>query len=179
MTPYGDINLGQHRLRQWLVAWRHQAITWTNVDLSSVRSSGIHLRAILQEIPQPSVTEINLKITYLKLCSNFPGVNELTHNRLLKFPAMEDKNIQTAQGWNNAAGGWCNERSQGISSHCNDFVIPWYFPISTPKGSSNCLASSRHFLICTQMFYELSLVEQSYYGHCSVLGQEINASIWV
>ena len=40
--------------------------TWTNVDLLSVRSSGIHLRAILQEIPQPSVNEINLKITYLK-----------------------------------------------------------------------------------------------------------------
>ena len=44
-----------------------------NVDLSSVKSSGIHLRAILQEIPQPSVTEISLKITYLKFCSNLPG----------------------------------------------------------------------------------------------------------
>ena len=49
----------------------------TNVDLSSVRSSGIHLRAILQEIPQPSVTEIGLKITYLKFCSNLPGADEL------------------------------------------------------------------------------------------------------
>ena len=55
----------------------HQAITWTNVDLSSARSSGIHLRAILQEIPQPSVTEISMKITYLKFCSNIPGTNEL------------------------------------------------------------------------------------------------------
>ena len=77
VTPYGDINLGQHWLRQWLVVWQHQTITWTNVDLSSVRSSGIHLRAILQEIPQSSVTEISLKITYLKFCSNFPGANEL------------------------------------------------------------------------------------------------------
>ena len=34
-------NLGQHWFRQWLVAWRHQAIAWTNVDLSSVRWSGI------------------------------------------------------------------------------------------------------------------------------------------
>ena len=25
---------------------RHQAITWTSVDFSSVKSSGIHLRAI-------------------------------------------------------------------------------------------------------------------------------------
>ena len=49
----------------------------TNVDIS-VRSSGIHLRAILQEITQPSVTEISLKITYLKFHSNLPRVNELT-----------------------------------------------------------------------------------------------------
>ena len=52
LTPYGDIGLGQHWLRWWLVAWRHQAITWTSVDLSSVTSSGIHLRAISHKIPQ-------------------------------------------------------------------------------------------------------------------------------
>ena len=60
-----------------VMAWRHQAITWTNVDLSSVRSCGIHLSAILQEIRQQSVTEISLKIAYLNFCSNPPGVNEL------------------------------------------------------------------------------------------------------
>ena len=27
VTPYGDRDLGHHRLRWWLVAWRHQAIT--------------------------------------------------------------------------------------------------------------------------------------------------------
>ena len=59
------------------IGWRHQAITWINVDLSSVRFSGIHLRSILQEITQSSVTEISLKITYLKFCSNLPGANEL------------------------------------------------------------------------------------------------------
>ena len=36
-----------------------------------------HSSAILQEIPQPSVIEISLKITYLKFCSNLPGANEL------------------------------------------------------------------------------------------------------
>ena len=35
------------------------------------------MRAILQEIPQPPVTEISLKIIYLKFCSNLPGANEL------------------------------------------------------------------------------------------------------
>ena len=46
MTPYGNTDIGQHWLRLLLVAWRHQAITWTSVDFSSVRSSDIQLRAI-------------------------------------------------------------------------------------------------------------------------------------
>ena len=77
VTPYGVRDLGQHWLRQWLVAWRHQAITWTNIDLSSVRSSGIHLRAISREMPQPPFTTFSLKITYMKLNWNLPGANEL------------------------------------------------------------------------------------------------------
>ena len=32
VTPYGDRDVGQHWLKQWLVAWRHKAITWTNAD---------------------------------------------------------------------------------------------------------------------------------------------------
>ena len=67
-------------LRLWLVAWWHHAITWTNVDLSSVRSSGIHLRAISQEIPQPLFTKVSLKIAYLKLNWNLPGANDLTYH---------------------------------------------------------------------------------------------------
>ena len=72
MTPYGNIELGQHWLKERLVAWQHQAITWANVDLSYVMSHDIHLRAILQEIP-PTSTKINLKITHLKFHSNLPG----------------------------------------------------------------------------------------------------------
>ena len=66
VTPYGDRDLGQQWLRLWLVAWRHQAITWTNVDWSSVKSSDIHIRAISQEMPQSSISKIHLKITYIK-----------------------------------------------------------------------------------------------------------------
>ena len=73
VTPYGDKGLGQH----WLYySWRHQAITWTNVDWSSVKS---RIRAISQEMPQPSITELYLKITYIKFHSNLPGINELIH----------------------------------------------------------------------------------------------------
>ena len=58
----------------------------TNVDLSLVRSSGIHLRAISSEIPQPSLTKINLKIIYLKLNWNLPGLNELITQNGVKLP---------------------------------------------------------------------------------------------
>ena len=56
----------------------HQAITWTNVDLPSVRYIGIHFHTILQEILQPSITKISWKITFLKFLGNPPGANELS-----------------------------------------------------------------------------------------------------
>ena len=62
------------------VALWHQTITWINVDLSPMRSSDNHLRAISQEIPHPSITTINLEITFLKIHSNLPGANKLIPN---------------------------------------------------------------------------------------------------
>ena len=77
VMPYGCRDLGQHWFRKWLVAWWHQAITWTNVDMSSLRSSDVHLRAISFEISEPSVTKISLKIIFLRFYWNLPGANEL------------------------------------------------------------------------------------------------------
>ena len=37
----------------------HQAITWTNADLSSVKSKDIHLEEISWEMSQPSITKMN------------------------------------------------------------------------------------------------------------------------
>ena len=41
LVTCGDKDLGQHCFRLWLGDWRHQATTWTSVDLSRVRSSDI------------------------------------------------------------------------------------------------------------------------------------------
>ena len=46
-------------------AWRHQVITWANIDSPSVRSWSINLITISQEIPQSSITKMSLKITYV------------------------------------------------------------------------------------------------------------------
>ena len=72
--PYGVMEHGQHWFRQWLVAWWHQAITWTNVDWSSVRSGGIHQRAIFQEIHKIWYEFENYD---LRLHLHLPGAIEL------------------------------------------------------------------------------------------------------
>ena len=46
MIPYGNIDLGQHWLRLWLGAWRHQAITWTNIYFSFLGLCGIDMSVI-------------------------------------------------------------------------------------------------------------------------------------
>ena len=54
---------------------RLQAITWTNVELSSKVLCGIPLRAISQEIPKISISDVSLKITNFRLQRHAPWVN--------------------------------------------------------------------------------------------------------
>ena len=72
VTSYCERDQGQHWLMQWFVIWRHRAITWSNVDLSSARSGDIHPSAISLEISQPPASTI----TYLKFHWNLPRANE-------------------------------------------------------------------------------------------------------
>ena len=60
-----------------LVTWWHQAITWTKGDQSSMRSWGIHLRAIPQQMLRIFILDMSLKITNWRLQSHLPGDNEL------------------------------------------------------------------------------------------------------
>ena len=60
MMPYGDIDMGQHWLRLH-VGTKH--LVEPNVGLSSVRSCGIDLRVILQEMLKISILAMRLKIT--------------------------------------------------------------------------------------------------------------------
>ena len=55
----------------------HQAITWTNVDLSSVRSRGIHGRALSWEDLKIPISKARLKIPCLESHPDLPGANEL------------------------------------------------------------------------------------------------------
>ena len=91
--------------------WRYQAITWTNVVWSSVKSSDIHIKSITQEMHQPSITKICLKITCLQFNSNFPGANKLRPES--HFAAANEK---------------CHKRTTPFASRC-----PWYVGIISIK----------------------------------------------
>ena len=62
-TTYGVIELGQHQFRQWLVAWRHQANAWTNVNLSVMEPCCIQVRTLSHEMVQ----EISISLMYWKI----------------------------------------------------------------------------------------------------------------
>ena len=61
--------------------WRDQAITWTNVDLLSVRSCGIHTRDISQELLQIALLVMSLKFTNLRSQPYLHGAKELNQHR--------------------------------------------------------------------------------------------------
>ena len=63
--------LGQTWLGQWLVAYWHQAITWTNVDFSPVRFLGIDMRSISQQVLKLLFCIMNLKSYTLKFIATF------------------------------------------------------------------------------------------------------------
>ena len=64
----GDIDRDQH----WLVAWQHEAITLTDIDLSSEVFYGIHLRPISQVLMN-LILDMCLGIALLKLLPHLPG----------------------------------------------------------------------------------------------------------
>ena len=73
VTPYNLVNIGS---RNGSVAGWHQVFTLINVDFFSVRSPDIHLRAVLWEVFEISITEMYLNITHLKLQSLYLMASE-------------------------------------------------------------------------------------------------------
>ena len=93
---YGYIDLEQHWLRWWFVAWRHHAITWTNVDSSLVIFCGIHLRAISEWVPMLLFRIMSLQAILSKIILHLSMTNELRsqhfqtwHVRSLVYYASE------------------------------------------------------------------------------------------
>ena len=76
LSVVGD--LAQHWFRKWLVAWRHQTITSTNVDLSSMRSCSIHLWIMSTCEPKILILSFLFQIcTFEKKPAKSPWDNEV------------------------------------------------------------------------------------------------------
>ena len=132
MMPYGNIGLAQHWLRKWPLAWQHQAITWTSVDLSSEVSSPIHIRSISQEVLMKLIHNMCFEITLLKPQPNPPGDNELNvplpeqvitpfHFKMCKIQAWLDHH--------------CQKKKQ--DHHCQSYSKFQFHPFCIPSTSTS------------------------------------------
>ena len=81
VIPYGDRDLSEHWLRQWLIAWWHQAITRTN-DFWLVRFCEINPRAMSQHVSKLLFCIMILKIVLLTLLPHTPGANDFMARHL-------------------------------------------------------------------------------------------------
>ena len=78
---YGIRDLDQCWFRWWPGAWQHQAISWINANLPSMRSSGIHCSVMFTSVLLVSIQILCLKFTLLKL------VNKLLKNMSINWHA--------------------------------------------------------------------------------------------
>ena len=83
VTPYGDTDRSGSALAQVMACCLMAPSHYLNqcwLIINEVQWQLPDMRAISQEMPQPSVAKISLKftwITFLKFASNLPGANEL------------------------------------------------------------------------------------------------------
>ena len=65
VAPYGDKGLDRHLFRYLLVAWRHQAISCTNVDLFTSEVLWHSYERFHKKMFRVSIFDISLKIDNL------------------------------------------------------------------------------------------------------------------
>ena len=87
LWPCGTIwqDLGQHWLRRWLVTWKHEATTWTNFHLSSIRSHDINLRVLSCDDLKNPTSKKRMKNEIVKLHLHLPGANNLAYSSTSKW----------------------------------------------------------------------------------------------
>ena len=103
----------------------------------------MHIKAISQEMPQPSFTIICLKIRWLKFHSNFPGANELMELSVVKMPFQEPDHILMKTEYHRITRTWdmtAAQLNQDGAMLLNRF--PLYWP--SVRGIYRLPIDSRH-----------------------------------
>ena len=144
MISYGNIDLGQHRLRQWLVAWLHQATTWTNVDWSTVMSCGIHLKEI--SLLRISILNMHLKIANLFFQPHLQGCNELI-KRIKESKLFQCEKVFWYCGWS----------SFSFYSAGNGLPFEMWSVFNSNVYRTKHQSTWRGYLVLTQIFIFLVL----------------------
>ena len=97
VTPNGVGDLGQHWLRKWLVAWRHQAITWTSIDLIINEVFRHQPEQFHRKCIRILFLDISFKVANLRSQPHLPGANELiNHSHSHPFMSTERKTISNS-----------------------------------------------------------------------------------
>ena len=78
MTPHAITDFNQHCFRQWLVVWRHQTLTLTKLDLSSMVLRPMYLKVALRML-KVVIISARLKIMHSKSKPHPPRHNKLIH----------------------------------------------------------------------------------------------------
>ena len=72
VPPYCHMDLDQHQLMLGLVAWRHQTITWSYVNLSTLMSYGNYIKTNITGNTQCSILCKESWILYFKITAIRP-----------------------------------------------------------------------------------------------------------
>ena len=124
MTPYDVTKLGHHQFRWWLVAWRHQAITWTylltnNKPRQNINHEKINLKITLWKLPHlPAVNELKFFYCHKDSVANqstkhkspvciSPWFPDCERYKSVFVTARSELKQTSLQEWEDKIGSWC------------------------------------------------------------------------
>ena len=173
--PYGNIDLSQQWLRQWLSAWWHLAITWSNVDSSLVRFFKIHLKEISYvSIPQPQLFSVmSLRSVFVKHDDvikwkhfprnwpfvrwitgpgEFPPQRPVTQSLDVFFDLRLNKRL-SKQPW----GWWFETLSWSLWRQCNDNQSINHYILAL--GTSRYTDASTKWMTLFRQHFQMNFLE--------------------
>ena len=160
VTSYGDNDIGQHWLRLWFAAWRHQAITWTNVYLRIMVSN--HTSFV--DVSTNTLSKICIWKYFFTDFEHLPGANGVNHiiygdacSKSVSHHDLEKASLLRKEFLVSIDITWflhvknlrCHHIFSGNSLTFHN-LITYDMPQNTIKLTRNVLIMSKHLCTCQQ-----------------------------